>query len=228
MKKICILLTVALLGVMSAQAQSSTLKSVLGALSSAASSTTTTSTSSSSSTTSGLSSLLGGVLSNVLSTDKVSTDDMVGTWTYSSPAVKFESENLLLKAGGTAASTTVQNKLAKYYKTLGFTSMTLTVTSDKQFTLKTKRLSLSGTLEQGTNDGEIIFNFTALGTVPVGSYTAHVSISGSTMSFTFDASKMMALINTVSTYAGNSTLSTLNTLLQQYDGMKVGFTMKKK
>jgi uncharacterized membrane protein len=128
-------LTVALLGVMSAQAQSSTLKSVLGALSSAASSTTTTSTSSSSSTTSGLSSLLGGVLSNVLSTDKVSTDDMVGTWTYSSPAVKFESENLLLKAGGTAASTTVQNKLAKYYKTLGFTSMTLTVTSDKQFTL---------------------------------------------------------------------------------------------
>jgi hypothetical protein len=175
-----------------------------------------------------LSSLLGGVLSNVLSTDKVSTDDMVGTWTYSSPAVKFESENLLLKAGGTAASTTVQNKLAKYYKTLGFTNMTLTVTSDKQFTLKSKRLSLSGTLEQGTNDGEIIFNFTALSTVPVGSYTANVSISGSTMSFTFDASKLMTLVNTVSTYAGNSTLSTLNTLLQQYDGMKVGFTMNKK
>ena len=39
------------------------------------------------------------------------TIDMTGTWTYSGSAVEFESDNLLMKAGGAAAATMAENKL---------------------------------------------------------------------------------------------------------------------
>ena len=36
---------------------------------------------------------------------------MTGTWNYKGSAVEFESENLLMKAGGAAAATMAENKL---------------------------------------------------------------------------------------------------------------------
>ena len=44
-----------------------------------------------------LAGVLGSLLSNVLSNDKITTDDMVGIWQYSSPAVAFKSDDLLKK-----------------------------------------------------------------------------------------------------------------------------------
>ena len=37
--------------------------------------------------------------------------DMTGTWNYKGSAVEFESDNLLMKAGGAAAATMAENKL---------------------------------------------------------------------------------------------------------------------
>ena len=45
------------------------------------------------------------------------TIDMTGTWTYSGSAVEFESDNLLMKAGGAAAATMAENKLNEQRRT---------------------------------------------------------------------------------------------------------------
>ena len=37
--------------------------------------------------------------------------DMTGTWSYKGSAVEFESDNLLMKAGGAAAATMAENEL---------------------------------------------------------------------------------------------------------------------
>ena len=46
------------------------------------------------------------------------TIDMTGTWTYSGSAVEFESDNLLMKAGGAAAATyNPQIEMFAHFKT---------------------------------------------------------------------------------------------------------------
>ena len=224
MRKISVLLVAAICCFMTASAQKVDLGSLLGKLSSATKDSTATTGSTSSA---GLGGVLGSLLSNVLGNDKITTDDMVGTWQYSSPAVAFKSDDLLKKAGGAAASAAVEQKLAEYYKMIGFDGMTLTVADDKSFTMKSSRLSLSGTVEQGSEAGEILFKFTALKKIPLGSYTAHVSIVAGRMTITFDTTRLMALVNTISKFAGSTSLSALNSVLQQFDGMEAGFAMTK-
>ena len=52
-------------------------------------------------------------------------------------------------------------------------------------------------------------------------------IRDSTVTITFDISKLMKLINTAAKISGNSTISGLNKLLQSYDGMQAGFRLLK-
>ncbi len=173
----------------------------------------------------------GGILSNILGSvlgnENVTPKDLVGTWKYSSPAVTFESDNFLQKAGGAAAAATIEEKMSTYYKRAGVDNLVLTVEEDSTFTMKFGRMTLSGNITQGTQAGELVFNFVAMKTIKLGSYHAYAMISGNTMSLTFDISKLMDILNKVSSIVGSSSLKTLNTLLQSYDGMRAGFKMTK-
>jgi hypothetical protein len=61
----------------------------------------------------------------------------------------------------------------------------------------------------------------------LGSLTASVELSGSTLSLLFEADKVLKLITAASALTNNSTLNTLNTLISQYDGMKMGYKLTK-
>lgn len=52
-------------------------------------------------------------------TGNTETIDMTGTWSYKSSAVEFESDNLLMKAGGAAAATMAENKLNEQLSKIG-------------------------------------------------------------------------------------------------------------
>ena len=73
---------------------------------------------------------LGSILGNVLGNDKITPADLVGSWKYSAPAVTFKSDNMLKKAGGAAASATIENKLKPYYTRAGVDHIVLTVNND--------------------------------------------------------------------------------------------------
>lgn len=45
------------------------------------------------------SSTISGALGNILATDKVEVNQLIGTWNYESPAVGFQSKNILKKSG---------------------------------------------------------------------------------------------------------------------------------
>ena len=45
--------------------------------------------------------------------------DMTGTWNYQGSAVEFESDNLLMKAGGAAAATMAESKLNEQLSKIG-------------------------------------------------------------------------------------------------------------
>lgn len=222
MKKILLSIVICVFSTSVATAQSFSLKDLLKGGSD------TTSTSSSRGSLGDIlgSGTLGSVISNVLGNDKISPADIVGTWKYSAPAVSFKSDNMLKKAGGAAAAATVESKLEPYYKTAGFNKMVLTVEADSTFTMKLAYGSLKGTLSKSSEDGFMTFHFKAM-KMNVGTMDAAVSKAGNTLNITFDISKLMSLINTVSKVAGNSTISGLNKLLQSYDGMQAGFRLIK-
>jgi hypothetical protein len=152
---------------------------------------------------------------------------MVGTWKYSSPAVCFQSDNFLQKAGGSAVAGTIEDKLSTYYSAAGLTNLVLTINSDYSFTMKSGKLSSAGTVSKNS-DGDIIFSFQALGTVSLGSMKAYVTMtSGKQMSLMFDVSKLTTVLKTVGSVSGNSTVTGVTTLLESYDGICAGFKFNK-
>ena len=69
-------------------------------------------------------------------TGNTETIDMTGTWSYKSSAVEFESDNLLMKAGGAAAATMAENKLNEQLSKIGIKDgqMSFTFNADSTFT----------------------------------------------------------------------------------------------
>lgn len=169
---------------------------------------------------------VSSLINGVISTDKVSVSDLTGTWTYSGPAVSFKSENLLEKAGGAAAATTIENKLAPYYKKAGLTGTTFTFDGNGNVTIKLGNgKSFTGTVTEGTTSGTLVFNFSKLGS-KLGKVTAYVS-KGTELSIMFDVTKLQALVSGIAKYSGNSSISTVSSLLSKYKGIYAGFKLKK-
>ena len=175
---------------------------------------------------SGIEDVLGGVLSGVLGTDKVSPERLVGSWTYDGPAVCFKSENLLQKAGGAAMAATIESKLSGYYDKFGLDKMTLTVDEQQNFHLNLGLLKTSGTVSV---EGEDVFlNFKALGAISLGKMKVYVNMSGSNkMSLMFDITKLMKLLTAVGSATNSTTVKAASSLLNSYDGLCAGFKLKK-
>ncbi len=174
---------------------------------------------------------LAGLAESLLSSDKIDVEALHGIWSYKAPAVTFKSDNLLKKAGGAAVSETIEGKLATYYPKLGFTSMTLVVNEDNTFEMKLKRITLKGTIEPASDknsQANFIFNFKAAGKINVGKIDTYVKKSAlGTVSVMFDISKLITLVNKVSTLTNISSAKTLSSALSSYDGMCAGFELKK-
>lgn len=171
---------------------------------------------------------LGTVANNVLGSGKITIDDLEGNWTYVEPAVEFKSDNLLKKAGGSVASTTIVDKLRPYYSTVGLDNMTLAVDSAATFKMALKKISFSGEIVRGENDGEFVFKFKAIGKISAGSLNAYISKTATgQIKVTFDVSKLISLVNTIASVTGNSSMKSVSSILNSYDGLTAGFVLKK-
>lgn len=185
----------------------------------------TTTESSADDNSDGILGALGSFIGNMTANKNFTVDDIAGQWSYSSPAVSFKSENALKNVGGAAAATAVENKLAPYYKTLGFTRTTLTIAKDHTFTMKMGIIPLKGTVEK-TEDGRLEFTFTGITGRSIGKVDAVATKSGSTLNLTFDATKFINILTSVAGKLNISTLNTLASLLNGYDGIYMGFRLK--
>ena len=84
---------------------------------------------------------VGGLVSlfqNLIGKDKVDNSSLKGEWIYESPAVAFESSNLLNKAGGKFIANTLENTLQKYLEKIGFTEGKVEMSFDGDSTFQMK------------------------------------------------------------------------------------------
>ena len=169
---------------------------------------------------------LGSVISSLTASSSFELADLQGTWDYQSPAVTFQSDNVIQKAGGAAAASTIEGKMAPYYEKAGITSLQLTVDAENNFTMKLKRGSLKGTVSKD-EQGNLEFNFSAFGKIKLGKVSAFATKSGNTLNLTFDVSKLISIVKSVSSVSGISSLNTISSLLSSYDGIYAGFKLNR-
>jgi len=194
-------------GLTSGSSSSSTGSSILGSILSAATSGET----------------ISGVLSSVLGTNKMDESSIVGTWTYSQPGCAFTSDNALANAGGEVAATTIKNKLKSQYEKIGVKSSNtkITLNNDGSFSATIMGKSWSGTYTFDESNQKLQLKGLLL------NLTAYVKATSTGMAVLFEAQKLLTALQTVASVSGNSTLSTISDISKNYDGVRIGFDMKK-
>ena len=173
---------------------------------------------------------IGSIVSNATATTKFEIADLQGTWKYSSPAISFASDNALSQIGGIGASAAIESKLAPYYKKLNLTSAQITFDAQGNFEIKLKRGTIKGVATKQGDDGALVFAFQGVLTgreVCEVAARATKSATGE-LTLTFDASRLIELVKTISTYANNSTLTTVSQMLESYENIYVGAKFTKK
>lgn len=155
---------------------------------------------------------------------KSTTVDITGTWIYSGAAIELKSDNTLSNIGGKAAANVAEEKLDEQLSKIGITSgkLSFTFNADSTFTTKLNKKTLKGTYSYQTEEQNIQLKFAKL--IPM---SAKVNCTSTSMDLLFNADKLMKLITTIASKSSNSTLKTISSLAENYDGMLMGFNMKK-
>ena len=170
------------------------------------------------------SSIINGILNNVIGSGTFSKQDLCAhTWKYSKPGCAFTSENLLAQAGGEIAANKVEEKLGEYYSKFGFSS------SNTYFTFKTDG-TFAAKIDGKSWQGNYTFDEKTHAIQMKGlilSMSGYATKTANGISLLFDQKKLLNLIKTIGSLKGNSTLSALGTIANNYDGMRVGFEMTK-
>ena len=170
------------------------------------------------------SSIINGILNNVIGSGTFSKQDLCAhTWKYSKPGCAFTSENLLAQAGGEIAANKVEEKLGEYYSKFGFSG------SNTYFTFKTDG-TFAAKIDGKSWQGNYTFDEKTHAIQMKGlllSMSGYATKTTNGISLLFDQKKLLNLIKTIGSLKGNSTLSALGTIANNYDGMRVGFEMTK-
>lgn len=171
-----------------------------------------------------LKSVLSGVVKNVVGDKTTTASSIIGTWTYAGPECQFESDNLLAKAGGEVAAKEVEEKIQKVYEKLGMDGCQYTFNEDGSYSCTIKGKTSSGTYTFDS-DAKTVTMKSKLGIKTV----AYVTVTGDDMSLVFKADKLMSVLKTITSAAAsvNSTASTISSIADSYDGLRLGFELKK-
>ncbi len=157
-------------------------------------------------------------------TGKSTAIDLTGSWHYTGSAIRFESDNLLQKAGGAMAAQTAEKKLNEQLAKVGIKEgeMSFAFAADSTFSMKVGKKAMKGTYSYN-NETEIInLKFAKL----VG-LNATLSCTSTHLDMLFNSDKLLKLITFLGSKSSNTTLKSISSLAETYDGMKLGFTMEK-
>lgn len=172
------------------------------------------------------SSIINGILNNVIGSATFSQADLCAhTWKYSKPGCAFTSENLLAKAGGEIAASKIEEDLSKYYGKFGFSKSNtyFTFKTDGTFAAKIDGKSWNGTYTFDEKTHAIQLKGLLLSASGFATRTANG------ISLLFEQKKLLTLVKTLSklNLTGSTTMSAVSSIVDNYDGVRIGFEMTK-
>lgn len=152
------------------------------------------------------------------------TVNMEGTWAYTGSALELKSDNILQKAGGAVAATAAEKKLDEQLAKAGIKpgQMSFTFAADSTFQVTIGKKNMKGTYSYDSSTQKVNLKF-----VKLIAMNAKVNATSSNMDLLFDSDKLLKLIAFLSSKSSSATLKTLGSLADSYDGMMLGFSLKK-
>ena len=176
------------------------------------------------------SSAVKNAVTSVTGGKAVTFENLQGTWMYVNPALQLEGDNALKNVAGSLAATEAEKKMKEYCAKVGIVEgvFNYVFNSDSTFTSALKRGSLKGTYSVSPEDKTVTLRYTVSNKkLTVSTLTAHVVLSGNELTLLFNADKLLKFLSTVSSISSNTTLKAINKLASEYDGMMLGFDLKK-
>lgn len=169
--------------------------------------------------------ILKGVAKSVVGDMTTSEASLIGTWDYVGPDCQFTGDDLLKNIGGEAAGEEMEKKLEAIYEKAGLNTIQYTFNEDKTCSYTIKGRKVEGTYEFDAEAKTITVKAGKLGVKT----TAHIVTLGENMSFVFEADKIFSVVKTISGAASKlmTSAATINKLASQFDGMMLGFELKK-
>ena len=162
--------------------------------------------------------------------EKIDTLMITGAWNYVRPDIKLESDDLLSKAGSEIAAKKAEEQLLDVLTKIGINENTVfTFNADSTYAMRTDKRTFQGTYSLNKQTREVVLT----SRLKV-QFTAEIDqkiLKPNEMTIRFKAEKLMALVKHVSgTLAQKSTnksVALVNSLLNKYDGLKLGVELKR-
>ncbi len=166
---------------------------------------------------------IGDVISSVIGTNKLTKEQLYGTWKYSGPGCAFTSSSALAKAGGEVVASQIKSKLKDDYSKVGFTSKNTEITfnKDNTFSATVDGRSFSGSYTYNESTNALKLSGMLL------SLNGYATRNSQGVAILFESKKLLTLIQTLSAMSGNATLSSIGEISKNYDGVRLGFDMAK-
>ena len=166
--------------------------------------------------------IISGITSIFSSDKQATTNNIIGTWSYSEPAIMFTSDNLLTKFAAKVAANKLEDKLQSYLTQYGIKPGALVLTFKEDGTCTE---TLNGKTMKGkwqVKDSKLILTLGGIKALQI-----TTQIDGKNMMFVTDATKLLKLFKSVGAKSNNKNIQTVTSLMKGVDGMQAGVTLKK-
>ena len=158
---------------------------------------------------------------------KLTANALYNTWSYNQPGIKLSSStNALSDITASAATSTLQAKMATYYEKVGIKAgaCSFVFNQDGTFTSTFGQKSSGGTFTFNAETNQITLKYDN-GLLALGAINAYAYINGSNLQLLFPMDKLLTLLTSLG--SASNQLSTITSLLDNYDSVKIGFEFSK-
>ena len=167
--------------------------------------------------------LYGGTITNVITSvigaQKVTAQNLIGTWRYANPGCAFTSDQLLAKAGGEVVAAQIKSKLQPYYQQVGINNSNTGITFNQDGTY-------SATIGGKPMQGRWTFDESNCKIQLQGlllNMNCYAKRNANGIAILFEAKKLLTVLQTLSALSGNSNIQAIGQISNSYDGVRIGF-----
>ena len=168
--------------------------------------------------------IVSGILGSVLNAfTTVNKNTLIGTWGFKGSAFVFESENALANLSSDAMAAQVEAKVDQYLAKLNIKedACNITFNEDNTCIFEAGNRALNGTYEFNAETKEISLKFGLIST------TAYVVYDAGTINIVYQSDGLLRILKAIGSMKSSGTLALLSTLLDQYDGLRIGMAFQK-
>ena len=146
---------------------------------------------------------------------QLTAKSIIGTWKYQQPGVKLTSSDTLSELAASAATTTLQSKMATYYEMVGIKAgaCSFTFNEDGTFSSLFGKKSFGGTYTFDPKTNQMMLKYDSQ-LINWGSIPAYAYLNGKNMQIVFPIDKLVGVLTTLD-------------LIKKYDSVKIGFEFAK-